>query len=265
LGWRIILLAAVLGVLLFGATGAGAATTFTDPQGDAPGGTADIAQVVTSNDYDGNMTFTLTLANRASLVSDDVILFFLDTDKNPSTGTSGVEYLIGVDARGPLLLRATGSTFEPVAASTLTSADGGKTVRINRSDLGGATGFVFYLYSTRDSNLDVGDDAPDGSGAWVYDLKLTPVLESIAARFSPAKPKAGRVFRVAATTLVLDDGMEVKPDSIRCVARLAGKRLAGNCSWRIAKTAKRKQLVVTITATFKGVTEAFQPYRFRVG
>ena len=265
MGWRIILLAAVLGVLLFGATGAGAATTFTDPQGDAPGGTADIAQVVTSNDYDGNITFTLTLANRASLVSDDVMLIFLDTDKNPSTGTSGVEYLIGVDPRGPLLLRATSSTFEPVAASTLTSADGGKTVRINRSDLGGATGFVFFLYSTRDSNLDVGDDAPDGNAAWVYDLNLTPVLESIAARFSPAKPKAGKVFRVAATTLVLDDGTEVKPDSIRCVARVAGKRLAGNCSWRIAKSAKRKQLVVTITATFKGVTEAFQPYRFRVG
>jgi hypothetical protein len=265
LGKRIMLLAAVASVLVFGATGAGAATTFTDPQGDAPGGVADITQVVVSNDYDGNVTFAITMPNRTSLTGDDIVLILLDTDKNVSTGTNGVEFAIGVASGGPVLLRATGTEYEPVNATTLTTADGNKTVRINRSELGGGAGFVFYLYSTRAANLDVGDDAPDGTAAWLYDLNLTPVLESILARFSPAKPKAGKVFRVAGTSVRLDDGTDVKPDSIRCVARLKGKRLAGNCSWRLARTAKGKQLVVTITATYKGVTETFQAYRFRVG
>jgi hypothetical protein len=57
----------------------------------------------------------------------------------------------------------------------------------------------------------------------------------------------------------------VKADSITCVAKLNGKRLAGRCSWRIPKNAKRKRLVVTLTAHYKGATETFTPWVFRVG
>ena len=98
-----------------------------------------------------------------------------------------------------------------------------------------------------------------------YDLDLKPVLDTLAAKFAPAKPKHGKVFRLATTNLRLDDGTVVKADSITCVAKLNGKRLAGRCSWRIPANAKGKRLVVTLTAHYQGVSATFSPWRFRVG
>jgi hypothetical protein len=263
LGRRIVLLGTVLAALLFGATGAGAATTFTDATGDAVAGAADITQVVVSNDLDGNITIALTFANRTAFTQDDTIVVALDTDKNASTGTGGIDYLIGFVAQGVVLLRGTGSSFELATAPTLRGANNNMTATINRSDLGNTSGFGFLAASTLDSNDAAEDFAPDNGG--VYDLELTPVLDTLAARFSPAKPKAGKVFRLAATTLRLEGGTTVKADSITCVAKLNGKRLAGRCSWRIPKNAKGKRLVITLTAHYKGATETFTPWVFRVG
>src|SRR2546421_7060742 len=83
---RLVLIAVILGALLLGAGGAGAATaTFTDPQGDAVGGAADITQVIVSNDFDGNVTFALTLADRSAFTSDDFVVILLNVDRNTST------------------------------------------------------------------------------------------------------------------------------------------------------------------------------------
>ena len=264
MGRRLILLAAVLGLLLLGATGAGAAGTYTDPQGDAVGAAADITQVDVSNDLDGNITFALTLPDRTSLGPDDFLIILIDADNNASTGTTGSEFAIVVDASGAAFLRAANSSFTPATASTLTGSNGGKTVRINRSDLGNTTVFAFYALSALDSDDNAGDDAPN-TGVYLYTLELRPELDSLAARFSPARPKAGKPFRVASTSLRLEDGTDVKADSLTCVAKLNGKRLAGRCSWRIPRNAKGKRLVVTITARYRGASATFLPWRFRVG
>lgn len=264
MGRRTILLAAILALLVLGASGAGAATTFTDPAGDPTGGAADITQVAVSNDPDGNITFALT-TNRTAFTDDDIVGIGLDTDKNSSTGPSGVDYVIILGNGIPLLLRptSTGTGFEQ-APGTLIASPNFMTVTVNRSDLGGTTGFVFAVFSGLLSTDAAEDDAPD-NGVWVYDLELTPVLDTLAARFAPAKPKAGKVFKLSTTILRLEDGTAVKADSITCVAKLNGKRLAGRCSWRMPKNAKGKLLVVTLTAHYKGATETFTPWRFRVG
>ena len=256
--------ACVLGLLLFGAAGANAAQTFTDASGDAKGAAADVTQVAVSNDFDGKITFSITFANRTSLDADDQLFIYLDADKNGSTGPNGTEYAIGVRSTGAELFQGTDSTFTAAPASTLGTADGGRTIRINRSDLGATIGFTFYVVSTLASDGTARDDAPDTS-AWAYDLELKPVLATLAARFSPAKPKAGRPFRLAATTLRVEDGTRVKADSITCVAKLNGRRLAGRCSWRIPASAKGKRLVVTLTAHYKRAVATFTPWRFRVG
>jgi hypothetical protein len=100
------------------------------------------------------------------------------------------------------------------------------------------------------SNNDAEDLAPD-SGAAAYDLDLKPVLDSLVAHSSPTKPKHGKPFRLTGTTLRVEDGTIVKADSITCVAKLNGKRLAGRCSWRVPANARGKRLVVTLTARYK--------------
>jgi hypothetical protein len=261
LGRRIIVLGAMVALLLFGASGAGAASTFTDPQGDAVAGAADITQVVVSNDLDGNVTFAVTLADRPTFTSDDLLFIFLNTDKNTSTGVAGVDYAIVVTSAGAALVRASGTTFAPAPQTTLTLADNNKTIKINRSDLGDTTGFAGLVVTGLDSN----DAADDAAGPFAYDLELKPVLDTLAAKFAPAKPRHGKLFRLATANLRLDDGAVVKADSITCVAKLNGKRLAGRCSWRIPANAKGKRLAVTLTAHYQGVSATFTPWRFRVG
>jgi hypothetical protein len=263
LGRRVILVVAILAAMLFAVSGASAATTFTDVSGDAVAGAADFTQAVVSNDVDGNITFAFTFANRTAFTQDDTILVGLDADKNASTGASGVEYLIGIAANGVVLLRWDGTTFSIAPAPTLRGTNNNMTVTLNRSDIGATGGFEFIAISTLDSNDAAEDFAPENGG--VYDLELKPVLDTLAARFAPAKPKAGKVFKLGVTTLRLEDGTTVKADSISCVAKLNGKRLAGRCSWRLPKNAKGKRLVVTLTAHYKGATETFTPWRFRVG
>ncbi len=260
---RIFLLGALLALLLIGVSGAGAATTLTDPQGDAVGGAADITQAVVSNDFDGNVTLALTIPDRTTFTPDDLVFVLLNTDKDATTGLSGVDFAMVIGSDGVTLLRASGATFASAPQTTLHTADNGKTVTINRTELGDTTGFLFAVVTGLGSNDAAEDDAPD-SGAWVYDLDLKPVLDTLAARFTPAKPKHGKPFRLAATTLRLDDGTVVS-GTISCVAKLNGKRLAGRCSWRVPANARGKRLVVTLTARYKGAAATFTPWRFRVG
>jgi len=264
LGSRILVVSAMLGLMLVGVEGAGSAATLTDPQGDAVGGAADITQVVVSNEFDGKITFAVTIADRATFTSDDFLIIVLNTDKDTTTGIGGADYAIVLDSTGGTLLRASGTTFAAAPQTTLTLADNGKTVAINRSDLGETVGFFYFVTSGLASNSSASDDAPD-SGVATYDLELKPVLSTLAAGFTPAKPKAGKAFRLSRTTLRLDDRTAVKADSITCVAKLNGKRLAGRCAWRIPRTGKGKRLVVTLSARYKGASATFTPWRFRVG
>ena len=258
---RMLLLSAFLALLLLGASGSQAADTFTDPAGDAVGGAADITQVVVSNDFDGNISFALT-TNLTAFTSDDSVVIVLDTDKNSSTGTRGVDYAIVTSATGATLLQWSGTAFTTVR--TLQTANNNMTITANGSDLGGTTGFVFAVSSLLASTPAARDDAPD-TGGWTYDLELKPVLYTLSAHFSPAKPRAGRAFRLAGTTLRLKDGTTVKADSVTCVAKLNGKRLAGRCAWRIPASARGRRLAVVLTAHYKGASATFTPWRFKVG
>ena len=263
---RFISMAVVLVACVIGVAGAGAANNmvFTDPQGDGgPANAPDVTQIAASNDYDGNVTFVITYANRSTLSGEDFVTILFDADRNTSTGRNGIDYAIGLTPSAAFLARGTASGFEPAPQTTLNVSADRKTVTVNRSELGATTGFVFFMFT--DVGDTAGDDVPDGSAVYSYNLKLVPVLESIVAAFAPKAPKAGAVFRVSSTRLRTDEGETVTAERITCRATLAGKRLAGtSCRWRLARTAAKKKLVVRITATYKGATETFRPYNFRV-
>jgi hypothetical protein len=221
-----------------------------------------MTQLIVSNDAAGNITFAFTIPNRTTFAPTDTLVIIFDTDKNASTGNTGVDYGIVVTASGARLLHWNGSTFVPSPQTTLTTANNGLTITANRSELGNTTGFNFGAETLVGSTPS--DIAPD-TGVWTYDLALKPVLNTLAARFSPAKPRHGHVFRLVATQLRLEDGSVVKADSITCVATLNGKRLGGRCAWRIPANARGKRLVVVLTAHYQGATATFTPWRFRVG
>jgi hypothetical protein len=254
----------LLAALVIGAAGAGAANTqnYTDPSGDSGPG-ADIVRVQVSNDYDGNITMVLEFGNRTALTGDDFISIFFDADKNQSTGRFGVDYAIGVSTTAAFLVRGTSSGFETAPSTTLQVSADRRTITVNRSELGNTTGFLFFLFS--DVGETQGDEAPNGDFVYDHTLKLTPVLQSINARFSPAAPRAARAFRVASAQLRTDENETLTPQRLTCTATLGGKRLRGTaCRWVLPRTAAGKQLVVVITATYRDATGRSQPYRFRV-
>ena len=256
-----VVLGALLACGVLGAGGAGAATTFTDPAGDAIAGAADITQVAVANDDAGNISFAFTLADRATLTADDLLLILLDVDRDSMTGFNGIDYGIAVTTDGAVLLRAApGSTFAPAPQPTLHTADDGKTVVINRNDLGETRGFVFAAATALESN----ENAEDATLPFAYDLGLKPILETLTAQFAPVKPKAGKPFRLRTSSLRLDDGSTVRADAVTCVAKVGGERLAGRCSWLIPKNAKGKRLTITLTARYEGVSATFRPRVFRV-
>jgi hypothetical protein len=263
---RIALLTSI-GLLIVGPD-PGPAATFGDPQGDATGGAGDITQMVVSNDAGGNITFALTIPNRAALETDDRLFVLLDSDKDTTTGATslgGVDYVLVITGAAATLQRASGPfSFAPAPHATMRLAEGGKTVTLNRSDLGETKGFFVIAESRLVSTPGVGDDAPD-RGFSDYDLELEPRLGTLSATFAPVRPEAGKPLRLARITLRLDDGTVVRADSVTCLAKLNGRRLTGRCFWRIPKSARGKRLVVTLTARYQGAASTFASWRFRVG
>jgi hypothetical protein len=119
---------------------------------------------------------------------------------------------------------------------------------------------VFAAATALQSN----ESAEDETLPFTYDLGIKPVLQTLSAQFSPAKPKAGKPFKLRMSSLRLDDGSIVRADAVTCVARVGGKKLAGRCSWRIPRNAKGRRLTVTLSARYEGVSATFSPRVFRV-
>jgi hypothetical protein len=173
--------------------------TFTDPAGDS-GNAPDITTVTVSNDDAGTITFAVTLANRASLSSEDMVLILLDADQNASTGSGGFDYAIGATAMGSVLLGWNGSDLAAASAPTLTASasSGVLTVRINRSDLHGTSGFVFGLGATGDG----GDTVSEIAGPWTYQLVLGTTTTTPTPTTTTPTPTTTTPATPASTTKV---------------------------------------------------------------
>lgn len=242
-----------------------------DVAGDS-GAAPDITGVTVANDLSGNILFVVQVGNREGFVANDLVAIFLDTDRNSGTGGlgAGVDYLIGIDATTPQigLAKWNGTTFEDVAATTLRGGWGsGYAVLINRAELGNATAFDFGVVTLLDQG-DGADRAPE-SDFGTYTI-APPHIASIVPRFSPTAPRAGATFKLQSVALTFESEEKGVAGSFTCRATLAGKRVKGTgpggCTFKLPKTAKGKQLVVTVTATpTGGKAQTFPAYKFRVG
>ena len=162
--------------------GASNQAVFADGGGDAPPPAPDVTGVQVSNDDAGNVTFRISIPNRAQLEDPDFIAVLLDTDRNAHTGCSraafGAEYALDVLSRKYVFGRCTkdGWSFVSKPRSFAGSfSDSTLTLRANRRDLGGTAGFSFRIGAAAAGEETAYDFAPNtGLSAWTYKVVAPP-------------------------------------------------------------------------------------------
>jgi hypothetical protein len=268
-------------VLAFAFPAAANAADYADPAGDN-GPDADIGAVSVTSGSDGYVHVRLTIANMPALTTPGSVVVGLDTDRSASTGSAGgADYLIIVilDDASSALAKWDGSTY---GIANLAQGDlrylissGSIEFLIRPAAIGNPTSFGFWAAAaTGDLEEDRFDRAPD-SGNWLFEPPPPPppppaavTVEAVDVDFLPAAPRAGRLFRPAVVRIELSNGKWVLVSSYRCVATLGGRPLIGKgrggCTFALPKKSKGKRLVVTLFVTYKGGTDRFDPYTFRV-
>jgi hypothetical protein len=276
-------LAAMPALALGGSTRtASNAQTFTDSVGE-DAAAPDITSIAVSNDDAGNIVFQVNISNRPALTQDMLLLLFLDTDRNTSTGDStalGSDYAIQLAPGEVDLFQWNGTDYAPAQAQTSLTfqyATTGATIRVSAAELGKTKGFNFGVDAL--SGIVVGptgdpdltnvhiDLAPDrGHGFFSYEVKTTLTLTVTAFTTSPKPAKAGKSFSAGLAATESDTAGAVQQGAVRCAATIAGKplprkssRLANGiaaCVWQIPKTAKGKTIRGTVTLVVQGVQVA---------
>jgi hypothetical protein len=251
-------------------------TTFPDSIGEdvnAP----DITNVVVSNDDTGMITFQVNIPNRPALTPDMLVLIFIDSDNNSTTGDTGVEYAIQLAGGSVDLFQWNGADYVRAASQTsLTySWASGATVRISAQDLGKTKTFAFDVVALSglavdaNGNLDATnvkrDNAPDpGHGEYTYQVLTKLVLKVTALTVAPRPAKAGRPLTVSMAATENDTNGPVTAGTVTCSASVAGARLVpvthvvrngiAVCTWRVPATAKGRIVRGLVTLTVKGVS-----------
>jgi hypothetical protein len=260
------LLVASAALALLAAQVAGAAASYTDPAGDS--GTApDITAVSAANDAAGALTFTVR-TNQPTLAADAILDLAFDTDQNPGTGSSGVEFVFLISSNGWEFLRWDGSNFVTAGAASANGgyANGVATFRVNKSDLGGVEKFTFWADTFQfdaNGNIVAEDTSPNGTDAYDYTLSKPLTLRASKATSTPARPAAGKAFIVGTRVTRGDTGAALASGVVKCTVRVgtAPLRATGRvsngvalCSMKLPKTAKGKLVKVTLKVTFQGVS-----------
>ena len=276
--FRGLLLAAALAVGLVAAPAHARVSTHnpkavTDPAGDS-NGAPDITRVTVANSLAGEILFVVQVSNRNELAANDGVAIVIDSDQNAATGDrngdGGVDYVILISGtqRTIGLLRWNGTTYERAPDTTLEGEwNSGYVVVINRSELGNTSKFDYFVDTFLESGAEnQSDSAPND--VWEEYALGTPHVQSLALRWSPTAPRAGRAFRLTAVQLRFESDETAAAASFTCRATLGGKRLRGTgrggCTFRLPASAKGKRLVVTITATPAGGQAVSRAVTFRV-
>jgi hypothetical protein len=212
------------------------------------------------------------------LASADDVTILLDTDQNGATGNTnagGAEYLFteseSTNTFGLAHWDGANWQVSPATTASFTGGSGTNTLTfsINASDLGGVSGFNFWVDSI-DGTGGAGheDQAPD-SATWNYQLSSGLVQLRVAAFETFSAPRAGHLFE-AALIAQTDTGEYVGLDAtLVCVATVGGRTLRGfpmqltvkvggvqipvqGCDWLLPRWTRGKILRGTITLTLQG-------------
>jgi hypothetical protein len=282
------LLVFVFALIAAGASARGtsaASGTFTDPAGDAQGA-PDIGTVAISDDYaSGTVRVSVTAGGYAADLASgyELVSVNLNTDKNDATpaGENGFEYaLMAVKEPGGSdwgVLQWNGSDYALMSATpTMSFVRSGDTMTwtLNKTDLGGTTGFTFMVASGKfdDNDAALGRDKAPDDGIWSYDLSTPPpppppttaaAVEPLIGTpvTAPVRATAGKKFTVSFPVTRSDNGKPLVTGKMICDPSVQGKVIkhaesfrggTARLSFTIPKKAKGKVLRVKVTISVGG-------------
>lgn len=281
MGRRFITLASMALLALTLATGATAAhaalapvVEFTDATGDS-GTAADIQTVNVTNDDLGQYFVDVTVATPYG--GADGMSLYLDTDMNATTGdpqSLGSDYVIIDDNAANVFYfmmwngtswvdAPTNSTVKDVVSTDAKDV----ILSVNKSEIGNATGFNFFVVSTEgDGSTGHVDAAPEGTASWPYKLQTPLTIAFVAGKSFAAK--AGGTWNVAVIVGRSDGGTVGPEGTLTCSATSgstklklnthnfvsggSGKPTAAVCSFVVPKRLKHKVLHATVTVSYQG-------------
>jgi hypothetical protein len=268
---RIFLLFVAAAAMLCCAGGAQASPnpeTFADPAGDS--GTApDVTSVLVANGASGQVIFRVTVTDLV-VPSDSRVLVAIDSDRNPSTGHDGTDYLLIYDLSdaGFVLARWDGSQFVDTPESTLGAGHDENSVifSVNASELGNTTGFDFWVRTVQGSAFDTAheDNAPD-KGTFTYELGPSAVPQLTVPRSHATKARAGKPF-IAVVTVARADGvpMDLTLEDLTCKATAGSRALRvgfadalgpdAGCLWNLGRKTRGKTIRASVTIRLDGAT-----------
>jgi hypothetical protein len=250
-------------------------TVFSDPVGDA-GTAADITRISVTNDDAG--VYRIVLGFATPIPQDGRVFVYLDTDLNQSTGSPqslGADYAFGydgADGSSTFYVWSNGDWADapPTSSVAVTSAPDATSLTLvaGKSDLGGSTGFNFFVLSEEgDGAVGRFDDAPSGEGAFEYRLQPTVVLSLVAATSYPVK--AGGRWTLVLVARRSDTGKTLGAEgAIACSASTGAVRLAltarafvsagagagsgAVCSFKVPRRLEHRVLHGTIAVRYHG-------------
>jgi hypothetical protein len=259
--------------------------TYPDSIGEDPAA-PEVTSVAVSNDDAGLITFQINVSNRPALTPDMYFLVFLDTDKNPNTGSTdslGADYVVQLIPGAVDLFQWNGSTFAHAPAQTsltfsypatgpvikISAADLNKTKALNFGVIA-ASGYAVDAAGNPDFSKEHRDYAPDlGHGFDSYQVLTRLALTVTAFTTAPKPAKAGRPFTASLAANENDTAGPVQAGAVGCAASIAGRRLAvvthavrngvAVCAWRIPGTSRGRIVrgLVTLTVRSTSVTRGF--------
>lgn len=260
---------AALAVLVPSAAGRVAnSVTFNDPAGTDPN-TPDLTALTISDSPSGQLQFAFTLQNMPSQRGG--LFVFVDADRNATTGSDGSDYELEmtVESNGDRHWDVTRwdatardwVSMPETATMGVTRSDTTWTIRVGKADLGGTTGFTFWVVAARftsDDHVAAADRLPDG-GTLVYELSppAPPVVVPAIGKpvLTPAAPTAGKRLKVSFPVTDSATGAPLTSGTMTCDPQVAGKVIAhvesfgdgrATLTFVVPKNAKGKVLTVRL-------------------
>ena len=254
------LLACTVPLLLLSAGSALGSQTYQEHVGDAPGGAPDVTAVSISHKLAGDISFQVAFGNRSTLSGEDVLMAFVDSDQNSSTGAEGAEWVIGVLGQAPnlaIILRA--DVDQPSQVVPVTWANQTLSFGLNKAILGATTGFNFELIThTGGAFSATNTEFVPHLGSPPNAYSLVTEIAAIQLPRAVTTVKAGKVFSIRGSTVKLTTDEVFTPETLTAKATIGGKPVKaqpGGLTWKIPKTAKGKKLIIKTTATYQGMTK----------
>jgi hypothetical protein len=263
-----LVLVAALCASLLAAVPAGAGG-YSDASGDSGAAPDIVGLALAADETSGQLTFNIVESNPTAANSTTEL--DIDSDANSATGdprSRGADYSIQIDPAqhtfGFWHWNGVDWVDTSYATVRITGSSSGFTISVNKSEFGNATVINFGALTFM-SDSAAADSAPD-DGLWNYSLHAHgPNILSVLVATKPASgPRAGKLFTVTPTGLTLPPSGRVGtasllPESYSCAATLGAKRIVGvgtgGCTFKVAKKARGKRLIVRVKVQYLGATK----------